>query len=220
MKKILLIIFSCLVLTGCLDIVQYISIDGNQIHMSLRYAIQKMVFEMASSFSEETVDYDEMSLVGEDVKEMFGDTLVEARDINTATEIGVEMIVNTQLNSPSDSWYPEDVKNRIPFLPYKIGDHYEIFIDSLSEESNEDLSIGLGLLASSKYRIMVNKTDDFKDISGFEILPIDGAELSFEEYDLDLGFEDMVYDYGSIIVFELPVIFLFANPEGFIIRLI
>ncbi len=46
--------------TGCVDVVQYISGSGSTIDVYLRFALQKSAFEMANSFSDDPQDLDEM----------------------------------------------------------------------------------------------------------------------------------------------------------------
>lgn len=49
-----------LLLTGCVDVVQYISGSGSTIDVYLRLTLQKSAFEMANSMSGEPQDLDEM----------------------------------------------------------------------------------------------------------------------------------------------------------------
>ena len=49
-----------IVLTGCVDVVQYISGTGSSIDVYLRFALQKSAFEMANSFADDPQDLDEM----------------------------------------------------------------------------------------------------------------------------------------------------------------
>jgi hypothetical protein len=55
-----LVAIAAVLLTGCIDVVQYISGSGSEIDVYLRLALQKSAFEMANSMSGEPEDLDEM----------------------------------------------------------------------------------------------------------------------------------------------------------------
>lgn len=49
-----------LAVTGCIDVVHYVSGSGSSIDVYLRFALQKSAFEMANAFADEPEDLDEM----------------------------------------------------------------------------------------------------------------------------------------------------------------
>lgn len=55
-----LTLLSAVVLTGCVDVVQYVSGSGSTIDVYLRLTLQKSAFEMANSMSPEPQELDEM----------------------------------------------------------------------------------------------------------------------------------------------------------------
>ncbi|MFW6288758.1 MAG: hypothetical protein ACOC2Q_03160 [Spirochaetota bacterium] len=86
-----------LVVTGCVDVVQYISGSGSTIYVYLRFALQKSAFELANSFSDDPQDLDEMFEEdfelerAEVLEELPPGVTADYRPLNSQFEYGFEL---------------------------------------------------------------------------------------------------------------------------------
>ena len=197
--------------TSCIDVIQVVSIKHGVIYTSIRYSLEKTIFELAASFSGETIDYDEYLDIGDDAFSVFKGVSGEIKKHETPYEIGAEVTFEgkeTLISSLLDG--------EVEFIPIKKNNAYYIEIPLIGE-SGEDIDENeLGFLAGSKYRMVVALTDDLKNISK--------AQLSLE---LTSGVSNTltkeegvsVSITGAIMLIDIPMSIIFIDEGKIIIKL-
>jgi hypothetical protein len=219
-----LILILSLLFTGCVEIFHFISIEQGQLKMSLRYTIQKAIFEMGASFSGESVDYDGLLSSGDGIIEPFGGLdgfSTIATHINNPVEIGSEITITGQASLID--WIADD---DIPFLPFKAGDRYRILLPSMYGDGGDN-EYGVAFLAGAKYRLLIDRAGPFRNIRQVDIYAQGdkskdmvrffsekmGDSAETEEYFI------RVKEYGNSLLIEIPILLLFMQPEELVLEL-
>ncbi len=210
MKSTKIILFSlsltvALLLTGCIDTIQYISDDGRNINVNFRLTLQKAIFKMMASMDNEEIndDYfrnnfgqDEIQLVNK-IPHIANFNISE---INTDFDYGFEVKIKIAKKALS-----ELVKNNqtVFFIPVKKDKSIEITLPPLNEsESNEDNDYAEAFLASAKYRLIINKS---------YIKKIKNISIKNKNSNTDLNLS--VFDYGEIYIVEFPMYIWFSAAK-------
>ncbi|MCK4514918.1 MAG: hypothetical protein KAU31_06650 [Spirochaetaceae bacterium] len=150
------VLISAVLLSGCLDIVQYISGSASEIDVYFRLTLQKSLFEMGNALGGAPQDLDLMfegfELNEEEVvAELPPGVAADFQPVNTDLEIGFELrytVARAVLDSLSDTeaaFVPRVSKYGIR-IPFSEGNG--------SGESDEFADAFLG---STKYRLMISK---------------------------------------------------------------
>ncbi len=197
MKKYLCLLFPILLFTGCLDIVEYVYIDGDDFEIDLRYALQKSILEMASSFGGDSIDYSDFQIMADNFIEPFSGLAMSVDKINTSLECGSRVKISGKYSALSDM-----MGSNANFFPILEKDRISITLPSLGSDDDETAAF----LSSSKFRIIVEKTKTVKEIMKFEL--IQGSNLISSENLKDaLPF----LEYRGFYIIEIPLIFLTEN---------
>jgi hypothetical protein len=145
-------------LTGCIDIVQYISGDSNDIYVYTRVTLQKSAFEMANSFSDEPQDLEKMfaeefPLDEQSVRENSPEWLeLEFEPVNTAHEYGFAMNYHA----------PREEFGRIPdgeaeLVPRFVRNGIVIPLSEGGATGGEQDQFTQAFLGGAKYHLMISK---------------------------------------------------------------
>ncbi|MDC7232199.1 MAG: hypothetical protein PQJ58_03120 [Spirochaetales bacterium] len=205
--KLILLLCSSLFFTSCIDIFHTVSLNNGRAEVTVRYTIQKAILEMGSSFSGEEMDYSEFTEMGE---EMFGEyrgISGEIIPIDNSFHIGAEVRIKGAIKTIKKELQNENLE----FLPTKTKNGYEILIPGMGDEEADETA--LAFISGSRYILLVDLSGDLKDITK--------ARLKFEDESLDLDKENeiLVNIYGSSMVIEIPMAYLFMSSESFAIEL-
>lgn len=214
MKKILyicLIVLVVSVFTGCIDVIQVVSIKNGIIHTSVRYSLQKAIFELGASFSGEEIDYDEMLEIGDDTFAKIGEVSGEVKKYETTYDIGAEIIFEGREKSIT-SMLDGDVE----FIPIKKNNAYFIELPLLGESGESVDESELGFLGGSKYRIVVSLCDDLRNISKAD-LTIQTSGSGSRTLSTNDGVS--ITTTGSIMLVEIPMSVLFMDAGKIIVKL-
>ena len=95
------------------------------------------------------------------------------------------------------------------FLPIKEGNHFFIRLPELATEQQLD-SMAAAFLSGAKYTMLIDLHGDFKGISIARLI-YDGEVLPEFEYQVNI--------YGSSMLIEIPMLFLFYAQESFYLEL-
>jgi hypothetical protein len=213
MKKILLIsgiLITVLLMSGCIEVFQYVSIKNGEVDLSIKYVIQKSIIEMGSAFSGEEVDYDDFLGEGEDIFEGLGNISGEMTQINTALEVGMEMRIQGSL----DELRELVESDQIPFLPERAGSTFYLNIPGMGSSDSEDDGMAAAFLASAKYRILVDLSGDLSSVSSARLLLDEDAD--YEDFDETIISATI---YGQSMMIEIPMLILFMSDEALQIEL-
>jgi hypothetical protein len=196
-----IIIFLSLVLSGCIDIFQYITKDENGIHRNtIKVSVSKAVFEMANSFSDsdDKIDYeklfDESSSIDKITYNQFNATI---KPINDMMDFGY--LFDMSLDYQDKSIVNEINRSNSSFMPKYNGKNIVIHIDCLSKEpaSTDDNGLSDAFLSTGKYRLIISKKC---------IANIDRVALKIDGLEEDIDFIDLYDEY--LIEISMPIIFL------------
>ena len=191
---LVVLIFSVLCFTSCLDYVQTISYKNGKYHFYYKVTVSKLLMEMGDGDSDSFVEE-----LQADLEQDFPD-FVEAKVVNTELEAGMEVSFDI---SPKTT--EEDEKE---FLPKKMGNKYIIpfMIGSEMAESNnfdsmdsEAEGLTKAILSSAKIRVMIGKN----------IVPV--INIAYFEGEGGENCVIPVFDYGENFCLEIPLITLFED---------
>lgn len=174
-------------LSGCVDVVQYISGDGSAIDVYLRLTLQKSAFELANSFSDEPQDMEEM------FDEEFG--LNEA-EVTETLPFGIEpeyTAVNSEFEYGFELRYsaPRSVLAQKPegdagFVPMISASGVRIpFAEqegSGGEQGEGDDEFADAFLGGSRYRLMLSKRLVSRVSDAYIVTPSDAREVLVTEF--------------------------------------
>jgi hypothetical protein len=166
--KIGLMLLAVVALSGCVDIVQYISGSGSTIDVYLRLTLQKGAFELANSFSDEPEDMDQM------FEEEFGINESEVTEslpfgiepeytpVDSEFEFGFELRYSAPRSvlsqeGPDDAGFVPVITAsglRIPFAEQGDGEEQEA---EPGPEDGGDDEFANAFLGGSRYRLMLSK---------------------------------------------------------------
>ena len=150
------LLVSVVLLSGCLDIVQYVSGSASEIEVYFRLTLQKSVFEMANALGGEQQDLDEI-FEGFDLNEddIFAElppgVVANYEPVNTDFELGFEL----RYSAPRSAldMLPDGEAAFVPRVsPWGIS--IPLGEGTGSGESDEFADAFLG---SAKYRLMISK---------------------------------------------------------------
>ena len=214
MKKI---VYLCLIVlfiglfTGCIDVIQVVSIKNGVIHTSIRYSLQKAIFELGASFSGEVIDYDEYLDIGDDAFSIFKGVSGEIKKHETPYEIGAEVVFEGRENIITSL-----LDGEVEYIPIKKNNAYFIEIPLLGEAGEEVDESEVGFLAGSKYRLVIGLSDDLKNISkaNLSIKLLDG---STEVLTKDDGVSVSIT--GTVMLIEIPMSIVFVDEGKIIVKL-
>lgn len=214
MKKILsmsIIVLAVSLFTGCIDVIQVVSIKNGTIHTSVRYSLQKAIFELGASFSGEEIDYDEMLEIGDDTFAQIGGVSGEVKKYETPYDIGAEItFIGDQRTLTSM------LEDEVEFIPIKKNNAYYIEIPLLGESGEDVDENELGFLGSSKYRLVVSLSDDLRNISKADItLHLSNGFNSLLTTESGISISTI----GSIMMIEIPMSVLFIDEGEIIVKL-
>lgn len=149
------------VLSGCVDVFQYVSGTANTLDVFLRVTLQKSAFELAASFDEEPQDLDQMfrEEFALDQDEVVGELPsgldAEFRQVQNEFEFGFELeyqLPRAQSQTLSDG--------DAPFVPRVTQRSITIPLAEASEGSDgqgEGDEFAAAFFGSSKYRLAISK---------------------------------------------------------------
>lgn len=208
--RIGLVISAVALLTGCIDIFQYVGRDGNgNLELSVSVTIQKAIFEMASSFDGSAPpDYEEeFEMSEEEITGEYPEWLsVTYTPINTELEYGfhLDMAVPETVLAQALKAKPGEAG---PFLPRPDGDNTVFIFDGFGGEGGEADEMAAAFFASAKYRMLIDQ-NYLADITGASF------ERNGEQAPVD------VRRYGDVWYLEFPMLYIFtgAGPGRLIIE--
>lgn len=193
----LLVVVGVIFFTSCIDIFQNITLTpDNNINMTVRFTISKMLYELADS-DEPIEDVFAEEIMSADVAEtMFGKSErrhVSYNTVNNDTDYGamIKMSYPKEMEVfHDDIMFPRILPHRIEIKPF-IGDSGEI----------EEDPYALMFFSSMKYRLQLSKTL-LQNIGRATLEFSDGESYDLEAIDLDDSY-----------LFEIPLLLLMAG-EG------
>jgi hypothetical protein len=203
MKRLILIamsFFLCLVLSGCIDIYQYVTKDTNGVERNtIKVTVSKTIFAMANGFSGSDDDIDYETLFDEsspiDIGE-YNQFNASIKMVNDTMDVGYLVDMNIDYRD-------RNVVNRInrtntSFIPKYSGKNITIHIDSLGENSDSaDNEMAMAFLATGKYRLAINKKC---------IANIDKITIKSNENETNINFIDLYDEY--LVEIPIPIIFM------------
>lgn len=199
-----------MLLTGCIDIIQVISLDNGELDLSVKYTIQKSIMEMGSSMADEELDYSELLEAGEEEFEAFEGLSAKFETIETPLDVGIEVNVEGDLYD-----ILKTMEAPYPFVPKWKAGMYEIVLPSMNDgdgESDEDDGFAMAFLSSARYRLLVDLNGDFRGINKVKLRVKD--ESVDEENMVGVSF------YNNILIIEIPIIILMMSEEDIVVQLI
>jgi hypothetical protein len=199
--RIGLVVGAALLLTGCIDIFQYVGRDeSGNLQLSVSVTIQKAIFEMASSFDGSAPpDYEEeFEMSEEEITGEYPEWLaVTYTPINTELEYGfhLEMVAPETVLTEALKADPADAG---PFLPRPDGDNTVFVFDGFGNNGGEADEMAAAFFASAKYRMLID--ENYRS-------QIDGAwfERNGERAPVD------VRRYGDVWYLEFPMLYIFTG---------
>ena len=195
-----IIFLQSLLLSGCFDIYQSITKDGNGFERNIiKVTLNKSLIEMGNSFGgSKSVDYDDI----------FKDSDLELNEykrfgayvskINSELDVGylIEMSLNYQDRTVTNAIN----QSKDNFIHKYSGKNMIIHIDFLGKSgSSGDNAMGAAILAAGKYRLVVSK----KCVANARRVTI-----KTNEGESDMAFFDLVDGY--LIEIPIPILFLSA----------
>jgi hypothetical protein len=204
MKK--LVIFSIVfilsfTLSGCIDIFQHITKDGNGIDKNtIKVTVSKTVFAMANGLSGSNEDIDYEKLFNEsnniDVKD-YNKFNATVKTVNDTMDVGY--LVDMNIDYRDRNTLNMINRSNTSFIPKYNGKNIIIHIDCFGEDSDstDDNAMAVAFLATGKYRLAISK----KCIANIERITIKTAEG-----ETGISFLDLYDEY--FIEIPIPIIFM------------
>ena len=201
-----------LTLTGCVEVVQYISGSADSLDVYLRVALQKSAFELANSFADDPQDMDQVFENEFDLQEddVIGDLpdFIQANytPVNSEFEYGFELrykLRRNQLDALIDSGMLPDNDADAAFVPRVTDEGISI---PLAEGGGTDAAAGgdqmaAAFLGGSKYRLMISRR-----LAG----TVSAARLVTPEETTQLD----VTELPDVWMIEFPVLLWLSAPAG------
>lgn len=188
--RTVVIALALIALSGCVDVVQYISGDGAAIDVYLRLTLQKGAFELANSFSDEPQDMEETfdQEFGLNESEVVADFPFgiepEYAPINSEFEYGFEL----RYSAPR-SVLGQEPEGEAGFVPFIDAEGVRIpFADqegSVMGEDGEgegDDEFANAFLGGSRYRLMLSKRLVSRVSEARLVTPSDSREVLVTEF--------------------------------------
>lgn len=184
-----------LVLTGCVDIFQYVGYDDSgRLNTSVSLKIQKAILEMASGFSGEEPNYEEeFDFSEEEIAEEYPEWVsVDVSPIDTELEYGFRLDMQTAENRM------ETFDDTTPFIPEKRDSEIVIPLQSMGSENDQGEESAAAFLASSKYRLLISKKYAPTISEAWYQNERERSPVDVQEFD-------------EVYLLEMPVIYLFLS---------
>jgi len=201
--KLLLLVTSFFLLTGCLDILHTVSLHKGRADITVRFTVEKTLLEMASSFSDEEFDDSEIMGMGDEFFSEFDTLPAEITPFNSPSHFGAELRFSGRVKDLEKEF------EGIDFLPVQKGEGYSISIPGMGDESLDEQS--QSLLAGSRYMLLVDLSGDLRNMRRAGLILPDGNEA---------GRDDMLVNiYGSSMLIEISMKSLFDTKESLVVEL-
>jgi hypothetical protein len=187
-------------ISGCVDIYQHLTKDGDGFVLNtIKVTVSKTVFEMAGSFSEESIDYENLFSDGAVDMNTYDQFKATSKKINDTLDVGylLEMKIDYRDKTITDGIS----KDAVSFMPQFRGKNIVIHVDCLGggDMSSDNNMMAAAFLATGKYRIALNK----KIIAG-----IDKAAVRTSDGEQPVSFYDLLDEY--LVEIPVPLIFMSA----------
>ncbi len=194
-----------LLFTGCIDVLQFVSLHDGTLELSVRYTIQKALLEMAGTMGGGVPDYSSIFEIGDGMFKDFQGITGESMPIDTALEAGMELKVRGEVDRITD-----EMGENASFIPVRRGEMYQIRIPAMNDEVDAEEWFGAAFLSAAKYRILVDLTGDLSNITGARISAA-GEFLDQSGY--------MAAVYGSSLLIEISMAFVAMSTEDLVVEL-
>ncbi len=183
--RIVAVVAALVVLSGCVDVIQYVSGAGSDIDVYLRLTLQKSAFDLGNAFSDEPQDMEEMF---ESEFELDEDTVTEElppgisaefAQVNDEFEYGFELSYTADreallaLDESGDGFFVPRIRNfglSIPLGPTDGGN-----------ESGEGDEFAAAFLGGAKYRLFISKMLVSRVSQAYLVTPGDRVEVAVLE---------------------------------------
>lgn len=201
--KVLGILLISLLCTGCFDVLQSVSMQNGQVELNIRYTVQRGLVEMISEFSGDEANITDILTQADSTVPEYEGMSVEKVVIDNSFYAGSEIRMQGNLETT--------MLNNLEgyLLPIKEGNHFVIRLPELATEQELD-SMAAAFLSGAKYTILIDLHGDLKDISSARLV-CDGETTLDSEYQVNI--------YGSSMLVEIPMLFLFYAQESFYLEL-
>ncbi|MDP8242136.1 MAG: hypothetical protein RAP70_10905 [Candidatus Celaenobacter antarcticus] len=199
-----IIVFSIMILllTGCFNITQHISKEGNDLNVFIKFAVSKSIFEMSSSMGgkksddnpcEDIFKYNEESIINGFPKNIKARFVKADNDL----ECGYEMYMSVDVKSKD---YKKLKRSNAPALFPLVGDG-EIYIKfPQGEEDGGGDQMSAAFMSTALYRLTVNRNV----IDEIESVTFKNAD---ESYDISY------IELPDIFIIEVPLAYWIASSS-------
>jgi hypothetical protein len=196
-----LVFVLCLVLSGCIDIFQHITKDGNgNDRNTIKVTVSKTVFAMSNGFSgsSESIDYeklfDESNNIDINEYNKFNATV---KTVNDTMDIGY--LIDMNINYRDRNTVNEINRSNTSFIPKYNGKNIIIHIDNIGDNSgtSDDNAMAAAFLAIGKYRLAISKKC---------IAYIDRIIIRTNDGETGINFLDLYDEY--LVEIPIPIIFM------------
>jgi hypothetical protein len=190
----------CIVLSGCIDIYQYLTKDANGIERNtIKVTVSKTVFAMANGFSDSSnaIDYEELFDESSpiDIGE-YNQFNASIKKVNDTMDVGYLVAMN--IDYRDRNIVNKINSNNTSFIPKYNGKDIIIHIDCIGENSDSaDNEMAMAFLATGKYRLAISKKC---------IANIDRITIKTDENETNINFTDLYDEY--LVEIPIPIIFM------------
>lgn len=204
-KAIGIIVFSLIVLllSGCFNIAQHISKEGNDLNVFVKFAVSKSVFEMSSSMGGNKSDDNPCEGVFEFNEDFIISEIpenIEARfvRVDNDLECGYEMYMIVDVKSKD---YKKLKRSNAPAL-FPLIDNDEIYIKFPKNDENGSSGdqMGAAFMSTAVYRLTINHNV----IDEIESVTFSNAD---ESYDISY------IELPDIYIIEVPLAYWIASSS-------
>ncbi len=204
-KAIGIIVFSLMVLflSGCFNITQHISKEGNELNVFVKFTVSKSVFEMASSMggnkSDDNPCEDIFKYNEENIISGFPEN-IEARFVKADNDVecGYEMYMSVDTKSKD---YKKLKRSNAPAL-FPLVDDEGIYIKfpQNDEESGGGDQMGAAFMSTALYRLTINRN---------VIDEIESVTFKNDEESYDISYIEL----PDIFIIEVPLAYWIASSS-------
>jgi hypothetical protein len=191
----------CFVLSGCIDIFQRITKDGDgNDRNTIKVTVSKTVFAMANGFSEssESIDYEKLFNESNniDINE-YNKFNATVKTVNDTMDVGY--LVDMNINYRDRNTVSEINRSNTSFIPKYNGKNIAIYIDNIgnNSDSSDNNAMAAAFLATGKYRLAISKKC---------IANIDRIIIKINEGETEINFLDLYDEY--LVEIPIPIIFM------------
>ncbi|MGI6433334.1 MAG: hypothetical protein ACOXZ4_05775 [Sphaerochaetaceae bacterium] len=207
MRRIILLFvlgLSVLLATSCIELIQTVSIKDSVVTTSVRFVLQKSLFEFISTLTGEEMDYSEIADIGNEVISDIPGVSGRIHSFENEFDVGGEVSI-----SAPQSQIAAIAENDWIFLPEIRGKSVLIRIPMMGDEEPDEAA--LAFLAGMKYRLIVSLTGDLAHITNATVHVEEGSRST------NLSDEVSIRVNGPIMIVEIPIIYLFATDKGLLV---